>query len=435
MTELRWKIRKHLENPNADDNVSRHEIIEQLNTEEVTRLIPLMVYLCLIIVTGILGNGLVCYIYRSKYDTSSSRWFIFFLGVVDLIMCVVIIPFEVATTFKQYNFKNTFFCQLTVFFNLWSLLSLGLTLVVVSIDRYRKVCKPLGWQINFERARALCVAAVLVACLLSLPVFGVYGIYNIEFETYNVTAHECSFRNSEESNFAFWYVLFGIALFTCALLTICVLYCFIGSEIKQHTRRENMKRQASLSASMAPTNRIVRQGDQKKGKNVRFTSTEPEVKTVQFVQPRNESTTSNDEQSMNMSDEDTGEFELPVAARKLEKTKSRRFRRARARKATFSMFLISMAFVISYLPFLCLLMARSLDDEFDENLSDAGRAVYKFFLRSYFFNCAINPFIYGISDSRFRDSCTSVITTIFRNCRTCVRKCYVKEQTEVQELS
>ncbi|KAH3712239.1 hypothetical protein DPMN_071925 [Dreissena polymorpha] len=57
---------------------------------------------------------------------------------------------------------------------------------------------------------------------------------------------------------------------------------------------------------------------------------------------------------------------------------------ARARKTAFIMFLISLAFILSYLPHLILMATRVVTSEFIEQFSDAGRATYKFFLRSYF---------------------------------------------------
>ncbi|XP_052765629.1 alpha-2Da adrenergic receptor-like [Mya arenaria] len=434
----------------------QNQKIGELNTKEVTRLIPLIVFLLLIAVTGIVGNGLVCYIYRSQYSVSSSRWFIFFLAVVDLLMCILIIPCEIGTLMYQFNFSNAVYCKISVFFNLWSLLTLGLTLLVVSVDRFRKVCKPLGWQINSRKARILCIIAICASFVLSLPALSIYGIYEIEFEEHNVVGKECSFRDSSgDSISATLYIMFGMAMFISALVSICVLYCFIGKEIKHHIDKERVKRHISLTASMARKSRILQPiknsvslPDLMKSKRVRFggdTNAVRPKKSVNFddnvlvninKSPRitqnknrvNRSTesldnvgvtsdgTSIEESSSNnvlYTDEGSMDFDAPTRPiTRREKTKSKRIRRARAKKATFSMFLISIAFVLSYCPFLCLLLARSVMTNLDESLSDASRAVYKFFLRSYFLNCAINPFIYGMSDSKFRESCSKVVQNV-----------------------
>lgn len=424
----------------SDHNV----LLEEANLAEVIRQVPVILFLLLISATGIPGNGLVCYIYRSKYSMSSSRWFIFFLASVDLLLCTLIVPCEIATMFQQYNFTNAIWCKLSVFLNLWALLSLGLTLVIVSIDRYRKVCIPLGWQIDFDKARICCFVAVVFAFIFSLPVFSVYGIYEFRLKSHGINATECSFRKSnEESNLALIYVTVGMLMFTCALMTICILYCFIGRDIKQHIHKEKIKRHISLTASMARKSDHIRPLTSIfSSKRVRFgtnvvakksvnfggvqTISKQDIKTVRTAPLENTSNEADDTSTNNMSEEDTCDYiEVPKRTMtRTQKTKSKRIRRARARKATFSMFLISLAFVLSYLPFLCLLLVRSVRNNFDESMSDGWRAVYKFFLRSYFLNCAINPFIYGISDSKFRQSCKDVLCQLrerFWGCFECFR--------------
>lgn len=424
-------------------------LLEEANLAEVIRLLPVILFLLLISVTGIPGNGLVCYIYRSKYSMSSSRWFIFFLASVDLLICTIIVPCEIATMFQQYNFTNVIWCKLSVFLNLWALLSLGLTLVIVSIDRYRKVCKPLGWQINFDKARYCCFVAVVLSFIISLPVFSVYGIYEFRLKPHGPNAIECSFRKSnEESYLAFIYVTFGMLMFTGALATICILYCFIGRDIKQHIHKDRIKRHISLTASMArKTDHIRPIASIFSSKRVRFGTNVVAKKCVQFgdvntiakpnvrkvhTAPLEKTSNEADQNSINnISEEDTCDY-IDVPKRPMtraQQTKSKRIRRARARKATFSMFLISLAFVLSYLPFLCLLLARSVQNNFDESMSGGWRAVYKFFLRSYFLNCAINPFIYGISDSKFRQNCKDVLCRLRERFWTCFH-CYRIHETK-----
>ena len=93
---------------------------------------------------------------------------------------------------------------------------------------------------------------------------------------------------------------------------------------------------------------------------------------------------------------------------------SQYLKQARARKTSFIMFLISLAYILSYLPHLIVMALRVVQSDFVDQLTDNGRAVYKFFLRSYFMNCAINPVIYGVCDTRFRNACTDLLNKCFR---------------------
>ena len=324
-------------------------IVEQLNGAEVLRLVPMFIFLLLVSVIGIPGNGLVCYIYRNNYGASSSRWFIFFLASVDLMMCVIIVPCEVATSMFQYNFTNAVLCKLTAVLNNWSLLTLAFILIIVSVDRYRKVCRSLGWQIYYKKARMLSVAAVISASVNSLPLWWVYGIHKYEHAHHNisVTVSECAFRDSASNeSSAFYLLLFGMALFVSALTTICVLHCFIGRDIKRHLLKEQVRRQVSLGASMAqrdavrksfyPMDVIISLKQSVKFRNSKMEKkSDIHLQNERKVPPPSNDGSLDDQISTNVTDGDTFDFEkITPPSNPIERKKTKQIRRARARKAT-----------------------------------------------------------------------------------------------------
>ena len=178
--------------------------------------------------------------------------------------------------------------------------------------------------------------------------------------------------------------MFGMVLFTSALVTICVLYCFIGREIKMHTHRENVKRIVSLTMSMARKSDYIRPATisgselfEAKTKNVRFggartvsfNDTSKNVKIVRnksvrfddetniiskgikFGTPKLEKKrkiSNNDLENMetesssssgntqDFSQDDTCDFDVPKRPMtRAQKTKSKRMRRAKARKVIY----------------------------------------------------------------------------------------------------
>ncbi|XP_045180245.2 neuropeptides capa receptor-like [Mercenaria mercenaria] len=75
---------------------------------------------------------------------------------------------------------------------------------------------------------------------------------------------------------------------------------------------------------------------------------------------------------------------------------------ATARKTTFVMFLVTLVFILSFLPHL---IVRQFKSNFADDSSTGSKAVYRILTRSYFLNCAVNPIIYSIFDTRFRRAC------------------------------
>ena len=404
------------------------DTVEQLNEDKVIRLIPMFIYLLLISLIGIPGNGLVCYIYKTKYRMSGSRWFVFFLALTDIVLCVINIPLEFAISLYQYNFTNVVLCKSYMFLNAWSMQTLGFTFLSISIDRYRKVCQPLRWQIDLKKARILSTVAVSAGCAISLPLIWIYGIYDSKLEKYKVYVSECSFKSSSrDPSFAFYYLMFGMVLFTSELITICTMYCFIRKEIILHLYEKNVHKQVGPTLTTAQSDgtstsclqNVATDSAKENASKQLKTDIESEMKAtceMKSSAPNTDDSLSDDadeQTTTTVIDGETNEFEMTSLPNKppgLKRTKSKR--RTRTRKATFSMFLISLTFVLSYLPVLLLLLLRSVDEEFEPRLTDAGRATYKFFLRLYVLNCSVNPFIYGLSDSRFRGDCKDALNRI-----------------------
>ena len=517
----------------------------ELNDAEVARLVPTLVYLGIISVTGIFGNGLVCHIYRTRYRLSNSQCFILCLGAIDLFSCLVVIPFEITTVINQYIFHHLWLCKLSRLFNSSSTLSSSFLLLFIAIDRYRKVCKPFKKQISAKVAKFLCALAVLLGLFFSWPAVLVYGKKTFHIPEYNLVGTECSTDDSmEDTMYPFLNVAMYGVLFLSGIISMSILYCFIGREVQKHVNRmpkeyiQSSNSVPMLSSSMADrgskvdgeidVNTLSRY-EKAKIKNVehrkrvkRFKkkhrsaselswSEKPDETKEQyemqetndkgdqiennlrkkdstsFELDRVESKTKDDKDMVNKRNDDLNmeDIDLNINSRddkrdtkdtndapgdtnsstekmddqnklngsspissegslnKERKSKGGRLwsitsqmssilsrmtsitsrqsetnvstvgktqylQQARARKTAFLMFCISLAFVLSYLPHLLLMLIRALNDDFVDNMSDTGRAAYKFFLRSYFLQCMINPIIYAVCASKFRNECTEL---------------------------
>ena len=296
--------------------------LEDLDDAELKLLLPTIVYMVVLSVVGMLGNSVVCNVYRTRYQLSNSQCFILCLSVIDIFSCTVSIPLDVITVFSPYTFKHTWLCKISRFFNALGTLSAVFLLVTIAIERYRKVCRPFGWQFKANMVKFLCGLSVIFGMVFSWPQLVIYGKQKINIPKYSLTGTECSTGDSmlETIYSAIYSAVFGF-LFLVWTILLCTIYCLIHRQTQKHAKKMPNSKQALT------------------------------------------------------------------------------------RKNTFVLFLVSIAFVLSYVPIVLLLIVRQLIYNFEEAMADEGRSVYNFFLRSYFFNSAINPVIYGFCDHRFRAAC------------------------------
>ncbi|CAC5415063.1 unnamed protein product [Mytilus coruscus] len=128
---------------------------------------------------------------------------------------------------------------------------------------------------------------------------------------------------------------------------------------------------------------------------------------------------SNDPISTEMSSGNDGSWESErrkstISARNFKKQSSKN--QIKVTRTTVVLFAVTVAYVISFLPFLIVMVLRSTKKDFEESLSSAGEMLYKFCSKSYFINNAINPCIYSFLNINFRKDTKNLMKRILASC-------------------
>ncbi|XP_052249837.1 uncharacterized protein LOC127857481 [Dreissena polymorpha] len=84
----------------------------------------------------------------------------------------------------------------------------------------------------------------------------------------------------------------------------------------------------------------------------------------------------------------------------------------RTKQVTFMLFIITVVYVLSYIPHLVLMVTISIKSDFLKEMTPAGVVVYNLFLRSFVINNMANPIIYAFCDRKFRKECASVALNV-----------------------
>ena len=102
---------------------------------------------------------------------------------------------------------------------------------------------------------------------------------------------------------------------------------------------------------------------------------------------------------------------------KVGKTSSEQSRKSRAQpvkntvktvgkyKLTVVFLIITVFFVVCYVPKVILLILEGLNSNFPNNLSNRAMSLVKWFGELYILNNIINPFIYAFLDTKFQTEC------------------------------
>ncbi|XP_047741449.1 orexin receptor type 2-like [Hyalella azteca] len=121
----------------------------------------------MVLVIGLLGNFLVCYVvYRNISMQNVTNIFIVNLAVADFCVLLICLPPTVVWDVTETWFFGTIMCKLTLYFQTVSVSVSVLTLAALSVDRWYAVCRPLQCQATPRRAKTYTLIIWMIALLI-----------------------------------------------------------------------------------------------------------------------------------------------------------------------------------------------------------------------------------------------------------------------------
>ena len=126
--------------------------LDEFNNEVRINLLAPLVYLIILATIGIPGNFFVIVIFRS-YKTNVYRTIILNIAIIDLLFCLIGIPFNICRILFYYTFKITWICQI-----LAGVLDFGIMysthlLMLIAFHRYRQLFMMFKPQISTSNVK------------------------------------------------------------------------------------------------------------------------------------------------------------------------------------------------------------------------------------------------------------------------------------------
>ncbi|XP_061173671.1 cholecystokinin receptor type A-like [Saccostrea echinata] len=403
--------------------VLRNEVIvEKINDSVFDKVyIPSFIYTVVMLVIGCLGNAIVFYIYFTRWRKTTSRVFILALAAFDLINSCITAPTELYFMLRWFQTTNGVLCKFSRFLTFMMNNCSSFTLLGIAVDRYISICRPLKTQMSTKTAKIIVFVGAFFAIVFAWPSLVVYGIQSVQVpvapRTY-VIGHMCLIEDSfvkTDYPLAFVIVLLTgnllidlILIITYSLIAIQVIKR--GSSFLCQTPTESRKYSQSTSHShtedvflddnssgRSPS--ILKKFSNKYGNSQENSDTEAEMKSLNSSTKRSLKKT--DSNSGNKAAEKRAKFKRQRSM----SIQSEEARRARMIKITLMLFLVTLLFMLSFIPFCVIVIIRYVQPSYYTSLSYTGKAFYQFILRSYLLSMSLNPVIYSFMSEKFREEC------------------------------
>lgn len=383
---------------NATD-VDITALVQKLNDEMASLMTPATVYISVLMVLGLVGNVMVCYYYGFKTKQTSNSFFIVVLALYDITVCAFCMPTEIADIELFYTFENNAACKILRFINYLAGIGSILTLVAIATDRFKKICKATAPQLSMKATKVISVAVFGVAFLLSWPSLVIYGSIRVNIPTdldIELKGSDCTSTKERKYRGYVWAfnIVHFVMFFVCSAVLI-VLYSIIGHTIYQHhkgMRKYKCSSKIASSSNETSFSAVSLKKDDNSGNN----SDQQDSNQHTGVQT----------QEMSKTKESAGKSAPKKQTTRKSTTKNHDKSNtidSETIKLTMIMVIVTVVFIISFLPYLSLTVWRVKEGKHEaEFLSGAGLVGFKIGSRSFLLNSTLNPWIYGIFNTHFR---------------------------------
>ncbi|VDI16355.1 Hypothetical predicted protein [Mytilus galloprovincialis] len=165
--------------------------LQNLNDQFTERHIGGISFTSILMVLGIFGNFAVIWIYTQRFKVSNYRTYTIWLAIMDIANSCIGMPFLVYYMSHYLTFPSDGLCKFGRFTMVFTTNSSAYLLVVIAFDRYRKVCKPLKWQLSCKNTKVCCIVATFLGLLTSWPCLVLYGTYTVDTVIPDVKGLRC----------------------------------------------------------------------------------------------------------------------------------------------------------------------------------------------------------------------------------------------------
>ena len=213
-------------------------ILEELNDKRFTILIPAFIFVVVFMVIGLLGNGIVIYIYGLRLRNSSIHVLLLLLACFDMICCVVGLPLQIVEIRLNFIYPSRHLCKLSSFITFYCCNASILTLLAICVFRYYKVCQFSKKQISVTQARLTAIIISLVSLPLTIPAALFFDIRATVLSP-GLIIRSCLWQGSYDKLWHYFIVMLVFNLMI--LLVMFVLYGLIWLKAR---KQDQLKRNA-----------------------------------------------------------------------------------------------------------------------------------------------------------------------------------------------
>jgi hypothetical protein len=211
-----------------------------LSAEYADIVLPDTIFITTVGILGVIGNIIVINLYCFKVtDENGDRYFIPWLAATDMLGSVLMIIYNAVDNYFFFNYPSEMCCKWLNFILMVSGFLSSSLLLIIAVQRYRKVCRPDSREFTLRCRRLAVLFIVVISVIIMTPWLSLSGISSIstQFQGRNITGVECKFIDRDNvhryHHLIYIYMGFIYTIILITLVILVVLYALIALRLRQ----------------------------------------------------------------------------------------------------------------------------------------------------------------------------------------------------------
>ena len=349
----------------------------------------------LVVLSGIVGNSfvLIMYLVKMRRTQREPRYFIPILAVFDLLVCLFAATIVIGNYLSYLGIFSEVLCKTSHFLLAISMTASNAFLLTIAMQRYLKVCRPLGKQMDLFWRHFATVLVITTSIIYAVPILFISGV-NTSPNTYNgmnTSIFACNPANHHYPTFQFVYYLVVFVIGLTNMFVTIGLYTPIMCAIYRHFQMRNFTQKPTDD----PYTMII-QGKGKDGAEMLFHTVEEEVPKKRVHGVRKDGT-----ELIQIQCDEIAVLGVIPANVNIQRTKTP------TTNFNVMFFCIILIYLISYFPTIITIIVLS---QIQISVLSSYFPWIRFFAGFYVVNHAANPFVYAHFDMKIRQHVFGVCT-------------------------
>lgn len=388
-------------------------IISSIQNTQFLILLPSFVYTAILMLVGMPGNFIVIIVYLLKMTKTTSRHFIISLAVCDFVNCAFGMPVELSLLWNFYNFDYPILCKVSRFSTFFMNNTSACVLIAIAVDRFRRVCRPLRPNMTVKHSKIICISVTIVSMISAFPALFIYGTKTIlragPLNNTRLVLKTCYVDDSTGPLLPLVFNLYMLIIVILMFIPLAVMYALVGRVVcgKRKFSGSSIKKVKFQSTVSADSKSVL--------ERTRFST-----RILKSFSESSPNLFRSSRKSTNRKNSEVPETNEMMSHRdgSMSDNSVRRHggQEIRAGRTSLILFIVSLIFVLSFLPYLSIVTIRYVKTDLVKHMTGTGLTIYNLTLRSYLLNSAVNPVIYCFLNRHFRMKVSQFFKSTFCCC-------------------